>query len=78
MDLARAIKHLFDNAISATQMNGSTGKWFRTAAGVRQGCCLSPILFSIVLQRIMSVALEEHPSPVSGLPIISMLMLKKP
>ena len=59
-----AIEHLF-NAISAVQMNGSTGEWLRTTGGVRQGCLLSPILFNIFLERIMSDALEEHNGKVS-------------
>ena len=59
-NLVRAIEHLYDNAISEVHMNGSTGEWFRTTVGVRQGCLLSPTLFSIFLERIMSDALEEH------------------
>ena len=46
-------------------MNGSIGEWFRTTVGVRQGCLLSPTLFNIFLQRIMSDALEEHDGKVS-------------
>ena len=45
-------------------MNGSIGEWFRTTAGVRQGCLLSPTLFNIFLERIMSDALEEHDEKV--------------
>ena len=52
-------------AISAVQMNGSIGEWFRTTVGVRQGCLLSPTLFNIFLERIMSDALEEHDGKVS-------------
>ena len=29
-NLVRAFEHLYDNAISAVHMNGSTGEWFRT------------------------------------------------
>ncbi|MEW8547767.1 MAG: reverse transcriptase domain-containing protein [Candidatus Thiodiazotropha sp.] len=43
-NLVRAIKHLYDKALSAIQLNGNTGEWFRTTAGVRQGCLLSPTL----------------------------------
>ena len=47
------------------QMNGSIGEWFRTTVGVRQGCPLSPTLFNIFLERIMSDAQEEHVGKVS-------------
>ena len=46
-------------------MNGRTGEWLRTSVGVRQGCLLSPTLFSIFFERIMSDALEEHDGKVS-------------
>ena len=46
-------------------MNGSTGEWFRTIAGVRQGCLLSPTHFNIFLESIMFDALAEHDGKVS-------------
>ena len=58
-------EQLYDKATSAVQMNGSIGEWFRTTVGVRQGCLLSPTLFNIFLERIMSDALEEHDGKVS-------------
>ena len=64
-NLARAIEHLCDSAMSAVQMNGNTGERFRTTVGIRQGCLLSPTLFNIFLDRIMSAALEEHDGKVS-------------
>ena len=64
-NLVRTIEQLYDKATSAVQMNGSIGEWFRTTVGVRQGCLLSPTLFNIFLERIMSDALEEHDEKVS-------------
>ena len=51
---------LYINA-NLVQMNGSTGEWFGTTVGVGQGCLLSPTLFNIFLERIMSDALEPFP-----------------
>ena len=63
--LVRTIEQLYDQATSAVQMNGSIREWFRTTVGVRQGCLLSPTLFNIFLEWIMSDALEEHDRKVS-------------
>ena len=41
------------------------GDWFQTTVGVWQGCLLSPILFNIFLERIMTDALEDHEGTVS-------------
>ena len=64
-NLARAIEHLYDKAISAVRINGSTGGWFRITDGVRQGCLLSSMLFNIFLEKNMSDAMEEHDGKVS-------------
>ena len=61
----RAIENQYDQAQSAVMFNGSTGEWFRTIVGVRQGCLLSPILFNIFLERIMCEALDDHEGSVS-------------
>ena len=63
--IIRAIENLYDKAQSAVLFNGSTGEWFRTAVGVRQGCLLSPTLFIIFLERIMCEALDDHEGSIS-------------
>ena len=57
--------NLYNKAQSAVLFNGSTGEWFRTTVGVRQGCLLSPTLFNIFLERIMCQALDDHEGSVS-------------
>ena len=64
-NLIRVIKNLYDKATSAVLFNGSIGDWFRTTVGVRQGCLLSPTLFNIFVERIMTDALEDHEGTVN-------------
>ena len=63
--LIQVIQNLCDKATSAVLFNGSIGYWFRTTVGVRQGCLLSPTLFNIFLERIMTDASEDHEGTVS-------------
>ena len=58
-------QNLYDKAQSTVLFNGSSGEWFRTTVGVRQGCLLSPTLFNIFLERIMCEALGDHEGSVS-------------
>ena len=64
-NLVGAIRGLYDRATSAVCFNGSTGGWFRTTVGVRQGCLLSPALFIIFPETIMADAVEDHRSTAS-------------
>ena len=63
--LIRAIKNLCDKATSAVLLNSSIGDWFRATVGVRQGCLLSPTLFTILLERITTDALGYHEGTLS-------------
>ena len=64
-NLIQVIKNLYSKATSAFLFNGSIGDWFRTTVGVQQGCLLSPTLFNIFLERIMTDALEDLEGTVS-------------
>ena len=64
-NLITVIESQNNKASSAVYFNGSIGDWFRTITRVRQGCLLSPTLFNIFLERIMSDALEDHEGTVS-------------
>ena len=63
--LIKVIESLYVNASSAVFSNGNLGEWFNVTVGVRQGCLLSPTLFNIFLERIMSDALENFEGSVS-------------
>ena len=69
--LITTIEALYREATSAVYHNGTIGKWFSPTVGTRQGCLLSPTLFNIFLERIMTEALKEHQGTVSigGRPI---------
>ena len=58
--IIRAIENLYDKAQSADLFTGSTGGWFRTTVGVRQGC-----LLSLPSLTIMCEALDNHEGSVS-------------
>ena len=64
-NLIRIIRNFYDKATSAVVFNSSIGDWFQTKVGVRQGCLLSPTLFNIYLERIMTDALEDHKGTAS-------------
>ena len=65
-NLIQVIKNLYNRATSVVLFNSSMGDLFRTTVGVRQGCLLSPTLFIIFLERIMTDALED-PRALSAL-----------
>ena len=52
----QVVKNLYNKATSAVVFNSSIGDWLLTTVGVRQGCLLSPTLFNIFLERIMTDA----------------------
>ena len=64
--LVRVIKHIYDKATNVVLFNGSIEGWFQTTFGVRQRCTLlSPTLFGIFPERIMTDAFGDHQGTVS-------------
>ena len=63
--LIETIQSLYENAMSAVLVQGATGEWFHTSVGVRQGCLLSPALFNIFLEDIMTHALDNYNGTIS-------------
>ena len=58
-NLIQVIKNLYNKVTSAVLLNSSIGDWFRTTVAVRQAYLLSPTLFNVFLERIMTDALED-------------------
>ena len=87
-DLVPAIEHLYDEAISAVQMKGSTGEWFRTTVAVGHGCRVSPHPpsskcfskgFFLMLCKNMVERLAQAVGllPIFGVPMTLTLLLRK-
>ena len=59
------IGQLYAKASSAVLVQDTVGDWFHTSVWVRQGCLLSPTLFNILLESILTDNLEAHHGAVS-------------
>jgi len=46
--------------VQSEYIDGDLSDWFNAVVGVLQDCVLSPLLFSIFLEIIMCIALEEE------------------
>src|SRR6218665_482113 len=50
---------MYSKSLSAVRLDGELKEWFRVTVGVRQGCGLSPYLFNLILEAMMSFALKS-------------------
>ena len=63
--LVHTLDQLYAKASSAVLVQSKIGEWFHTSVEVCQGYLLSPTLFNIFLERIMTDALEDLTSTVN-------------
>jgi predicted amino acid-binding ACT domain protein len=63
--IIEVIKGLYSEATSAVFLNNEIGQFFKTTAGIRQRCILSPVLFNIYLENIMQKTLNNFQTSVS-------------
>jgi len=58
--LVRLLEALYKHTMSAVRVDGDLSRWFEAVVGVMQGCVLSPLLFNILLEVVMALALENN------------------
>ena len=63
-DITTALVNLYSHAGSCMLVAGELSPPFTPSVGVRQGCLLSPALFNMYLEEIMSEALEKFEGEV--------------
>src|SRR6476661_8218957 len=57
--LVKILESMYEGTYSAVRSSGGLSEWFETIVAVKQGRILSPLLFNIFLEAIMSQALRD-------------------
>ena len=57
--IVRLLQALYQISTSAVRVDDDITEWFRTLTSVRQGCILSPQLFNILLELVISLAIQD-------------------
>ena len=63
--LVHLTRRLYEDGTAAVRVDGIDSERFKTQAGVRQGCILSPLLFNIYTEYIMRMVLEDWDKGIS-------------
>ena len=64
-NILKIVESFYHNTTCGVLYDDNIGQWFRTTVGVRQGCLLSPCLFNLFLEQIMTNALENHKGTIA-------------
>ena len=75
-NLYRAIQSIYNSVLSCVRANGSFTSFFECPIGLKQGCLLSPILFSIFIEKLVKKMWESGIRGLQLFPeIIEILLL---
>ena len=75
-NLYRAIQSIYNSVLSCVRANGSFTSFFECPIGLKQGCLLSPILFSIFIEKLVNKMWESGIRGLQLFPeIIEILLL---
>ena len=58
--IVRLLEALYNDTMSAVRIDGDLSEWFITISGIMQGCVLSPLLFNILLEVVITLASEKN------------------
>lgn len=64
-ELVVLLEDMYSKTLSAVRVDGELTDWFKITVGVRQGCGLSPDLFNLILEAVMSHAMKSTEAGVT-------------
>ena len=64
--LTNIIKQLHDGMMGRVCADGKESDGFEVTAGVKQGCVIAPLLFSLFFAAMLKEATEDMPQGVTG------------
>jgi hypothetical protein len=70
----RVIRDIYGHTESSVLVDGELSRWFSIAKGVRQGCCLSPLLFNIFVNDLALLLKELGVGVPLGGDLMNVLM----
>jgi hypothetical protein len=62
----RVLRSMYSEVKSCVMVDGVQTEWFETRMGVRQGCVLSPILYSVFINGFAKALKESRVGGVGG------------